>query len=650
MNRDLYDAAGQAARRQEILSRIAELAAQNMGEDLFWPDMFKGCPRENYTRNAFAQQMRGWLASAFVNAGRTDLYPCANEIWRRMFREERLAGSFSVRTLIPTLLTHPEAIAEDVQEIFRTVIARHCRKILSDNVAYQGINDNFPSMDMACGILGGELVGDADAYAKGLRLLSQLEGMFSRRGLASEYTSPTYLCIALSPVADVAEYASDSEIRRRALLCEERMLLDLCAHYHAETCQLAGPNSRTYLVDCAGHTGGARQLFYLLFGDRSPVNITNTLLTRWGGAEGELIHNSYAYMISELASHARSVYHLPVYLADLALKKRYPFRFSATTECRDRIDIAPEPKILYPGGKSAVHTYMTENYAVGFGDADFSSGVQTNLAQLIYRRRPVTSQRDISTLFCKYNINDLPIGEAHTYPCGFHSASEHYLDQGRKLGISQDNTGILLYKPKIWGCEGCTSLALDIILPCIYGMPEEISVNAQPIKLCRGELYAGEAHPLRISDGPVQIGLVPLVFDNHGRDVAMRIRTVGDFLVISLYNYEGEARAFTEEELHCTRNGFILEVRDSAECAPADMEALLASWRFESHMRSYDNFPTMCDAKFDRPGLSFAISYSPISEMVMYRTVNGIDAPEPVLSCDGIDTASLPFASDRWVK
>ena len=650
MNRSFYDTEGQASRRFEILNRVASLACENMDDEYFWPEMLSGVARENYTKNPFTQQMRGWLASAFINSGRTDLYPVANEIWRRMFREERLSGAFSVRTLIPTFIDHKDALDADVQEIFLTVIRRHCRKILADNVAYQGINDNFPSMDMACGILGGHLVEDSEAYEKGLLLLSQLEAMFTRRGLASEYTSPTYLCIALSPVADVAEYAADPEIRRRALLCEERMLLDLCAHYHAETCQMAGPCSRTYLVDCAGHTGGARQIYYLLFGEQSCVNIKNTLLSRWNGEDGEIIHNSYAYMISELASHARSTYHLPVYLADLALKKSYPFRFTATTDCRDRIDLAPEPMILYPGGKNCVHTYMTKNYAVGFGDADFSSGVQTNLAHLVYRRRPVTSQKDIATLFCKYNINDLDIGEAHEYPCGFKSTVEHYLDQGRKLGVSKDNTGLLLYKPKLWAKDNCTALSLDILLPVIYGDPDVLRVGDHDVSANgTGELYsAEEPTPIRISDGPVQIGILPILPDDLGRRAAIRIKRVNGFLVISLINYEGPARSFTENELHCIRNGFILEVRDNDECSPQEMDSLLRSWTYSSDLRQYDNFPSMCDMKCSRPGLSFAISYSPISERVMYRTVNGFDAEEPVLLCDGIDITQIPFYSENW--
>lgn len=664
-----YDEAGQSVRRKEVLNRICDVAIAGMTSDFNWeplPDsladvdisdvqqVFRRIGDKAYIR--VSPQVRGWIASAFVNAEREELYSTANEIWRDIGTNGQICGSFVIRTIIPTLMDHPEAIAADVQDLMREAIARHNKHVLSENVAFQGINDNFPSMDMACAILGGHMLGDTKAYEKGLLLLSQQEDMFSRRGLASEYTSPNYVSIALSPVADVAKYAPDPEVRRRALACEERMMLDLCAHYHPETCQMAGPYSRTYMVDCCGHTNGARQLYYLLFGDKTPVNIMNTLLTGWKGAEGEIMHNSCTYMIGELASHARSTYHLPAYLADLALNKTYPFEFYATCDSRDRIDIAPEPTTLFPGGKNAVYTYMTQNYAIGFGASDFSTGVQTNLAHLLYRRRPVTSQADIGTIFCKYNINNMDPNTAHygkhPYPGGFSAAVEHYLDQGRKLGIYSHNTGMLLYKPKLWARSGCTSLTLDIMMPCHYGPPENIWLGNKKVDLSGDGVLAESTDvcQILIQDGPVFAGIVPILPDNLGRNAAVRITRRGKFLIISLINYEGDKRDFSDLELHCARSGFVLEVRDETESRINEMQKLLSSWSITSKIKYYDQYPSMCDVLAQRPGLSFALSYSPINESVMYRTVNKTELPEPVLYCTGLDEKVVPFYSERWAK
>ena len=64
-------------------------------------------------------------------------------------------------------------------------------------------------------ILGGEYFGDAAAVEHGMWNLRQLRDLLTRRGLLSEYTSPTYSPLSILNLAEVARAAAPPPDRRR---------------------------------------------------------------------------------------------------------------------------------------------------------------------------------------------------------------------------------------------------------------------------------------------------------------------------------------------------------------------------------------------------------------------------------------------------
>jgi hypothetical protein len=102
-------------------------------------------------------------------------------------------------------------------------------------IHFRGYNDNYPAMENVAAVLGGEELDDPQARQRSLEGMRGLLELLERRGLLSEYTSCTYTPVTQLCYADIAEYSQNPEARQLAQEIEDRIWLDIAAHFHAPT-------------------------------------------------------------------------------------------------------------------------------------------------------------------------------------------------------------------------------------------------------------------------------------------------------------------------------------------------------------------------------------------------------------------------------
>ncbi|AEE96529.1 hypothetical protein [Mahella australiensis] len=647
MYNQFYDIEGQKQREQQVCDLLIDYTIDDFDEYGNWISNV-------WPPNGPGLRERLWFASAYLAGGQKKSIELANAIIKT---SKYAFCHFSPMAALQLLIKHGDKLDAEAAETLRSYLGNVLDDFKGGDLDFVGVNDNFPCMSTYTALFGGKLFDKPDLYDIGVKRLNQLKGLFSRRGVATEYTSPTYTPIHALAMAEIANYIDDETLRETALQCEERIWVDILGHYHPSTSQIAGPYSRAYTVDSTGHTHQARFILYALLGDKLPINPVNTLFASKDGERGEVIHGSAPFMQVSTTWFMGTYYHCPAYLVEAMLNKDYPFTFKATTEYgpstdvpqvdRPKIDLSREDEVYeYPAGTGTVSTYMTQDYALGVSSNEFHCGVQTDSFHVLYRRRrPVRSQADVATVYARYIINDKKPGQYNYYGQFDAQVGDSLLwDQGRKVGIHHDNTAMMLYKPKIYGHKGVESLKLSLIFPAQYGPVEEIWLGD-------GKLNGPDGHSVEpctvfVKDGPVYMAFHPLILTDCGREYAIKVEQTNDYVMVSLYNYEGPARDFPRRGFLLTGNGFVSEVRSEDEVGSFEnfrdmMKDVKTSDELFTCM--HWRWTYMRRTKYERDGLTMECEYSPASEGVKCVSINGSVSEAPKLKISGIDVDGLPF-------
>jgi len=595
--------------------------------------------------------------------GRDDVVAKANAIIRGC---EWRHCTFSPMASGQLLLKHGDRLDAHAKQALTDYLESQLAFIGEPRMDFVGVNDNFPSMSTFDALFCGRLFGRDDLYAVGLDRLDQLRRLLTRRGVLTEYGSPTYTPISAYCMAEIANLTDDSAVRDLALQCETRHWVDILGHYHPGAHYVAGPYSRAYTVDSVAHPHQASYVLYALLGDRLTLNPLGTLFASPDGAPGEMIHGGAAFMQVSNAWLAGTTFHCPAWLVASLADKPDPFRFRATTEFSSSYDSPPDTTPTapdtedelheYAAGSGVVSTFMTADYALGVASHEFHSGTQTDSFHLLYRRRPAHALPDIGTVYARYVVGDRKPGQSNAYPVAppvgtwpdtptqTHTSGDNLLcDQGRKLGLHHDCTAMLLYKPKAYARRGVTSLRLCLLFLARYGRPEAIWLGDQPVSDLPSQ--SASPCPVFIKDGPVLICFHPLILTDHGREAAVRVEQANDYVVVSFVNYEGPSRDFARRGFLLTGNGFVCEVRSEAECSLDRFRADMAAVEVSDYLFACDHSrqTVLRRTRYTRLGLELDCEYSPVSEGVKHVAVNGRVPSQPVLEVTGLDLSRLPF-------
>lgn len=642
MKKAFYDLDGQKKRRKLINNLVTDYTLEKFDKNGRW----QGQEVDFWNRKDFNPGLRErfWFAAAFLETQRQDATITANAIIKN---SKPARCEFAPMGAVQLLAKYKNGLEDESVWMLENYIKESASHFLSDSMDFVGVNDNFPSMAAFTSLIGGKMINRPDSYERGIIRLGQLKDMLVRRGVATEYNSPTYSSIQICAMAEIANLADDDEVRELALNCEERLWVDMLGHYHHGISQVAGPYSRAYTVDSTGHTHQSRFILYALLGDKMKVNPLNTLFETSEGSQGEVIHGWPEFMQVSTAWLMNVDYHCPEYLIELGLNKKYPYLFKASTEFSSSTDASPfeekrdpytEAEVYeYPAGTGSIITYMTEDYALGVASNEFHRGVQTDSFHILYRKAAVESQSDIGTVYSRYIINE-------EEPSVTSSMLD---DKGRKIGIQHKNSAMMLYKPVASFKDRVRSLKLSLIIPAIYGPVDELWLGKEKLAGSCGESI--EPCPVYVRAGNTYMYFHPLLLTDYGRKAAVKVNSLKDFIMISFYNYEGEEKDFARRGFLLTGNGFVTEVRNAAEAGSFEnfrkmMDRVSISDELFNCMHTRQTY--LRRTAYQREGLSIKCEYSPVSEGIKYITVNGKAVSCPKLEVTGFDTGRLPFADD----
>lgn len=513
-------------------------------------------------------------------------------------------------------------------------------------IRFMGFNDNFPAMDTWVTVLGGELLDNASIRRKGREGLEALAELFERRGLLSEHTSPTYTPLTLICYADIVELSRDPDVARLAHKLEHRIWLDLATHFHAPTNVLAGPHSRAYSVDSAGHPHQVNMLLYQAFGDRFWMTPPTHF---YPPVEGQVVHHQgdAPFMQTSNALFAAFTTHPSAEIAKLMFDKPFPYRVVGTAEYGNAVEpimirgedpngpfTRSEDVFEYAAGEVVTTTYLTEDYAMGSGTSQFHNGSQCDAFFVNYRRKaPAKSLKDIATIYCRYKTNDRRPGVPEGNPVHpeWGLSTDSLQDEGRVRVIQKEGTALAVYQAKGQILDQYRSLCLSIIVTTGYGKPKRILVGEKDLN---GQLPFDSATPeiIWMEDELVYAAFRPLLLSNHGRKAAVRVEEQAGYLTISLYNYQGPPKRFSRKDLCATMNGFVAELGSRKEHGSFEafrQKVLKGTVRDEvvSNQRR---------TRYTRDGVNLELSHSVYYGGLKYALIDRRPQAKPLLEAPGV--------------
>ena len=517
----------------------------------------------------------------------------------------------------------------------RAALADRLAQGLGDEAGqrFRGYNDNYPAMAALSMLVGGPAAGCDDHVDAGMACLVSAQRLLRRRGLLSEFNSPTYSPITLTCLAEIAELSPHAPARELARELEGCVWIDLAAHFHRPTGSVAGPFGRGYTVDLCGHANNAHTVLFLALGDEaflSPLTLAFPFL------DGAVRHNrTEQFYWSHVAWQSTPTYHVPDEAVELALHKPAAMTIHASAEqaAFPRNFWRPErhprtPLAELAAGPMHTFTHLREDFALGVADRMFLDGLQATPLHVVYRRRrPARTLPDIGTLFSRFIIDDRTP-----------RPDDHIPDEGRANAVAHHGSALVAYRPKpAWGCSALSpdchvqpvrSLKLSLVVPCFWDRPLELWLGTKPASAWRGD--NDEPCPVYLHDGALFAAIFPLALTRFSAGPAVRLEEHNGFGMVSFIHYDGPPRTFLDEELFTCHSGFAIELGSSADWPDfAAFRAAHAAPQIDDHWAAGD---AMRLIRYERPGLSLALELSPISDGIKCRTVNDLPAPEPAFA------------------
>jgi hypothetical protein len=526
----------------------------------------------------------------------------------------------------------------------RKVMTWHTRQVFKTyrgagqpDFKFHGANDNMPMMATKGLILGGEALGNRAAVAHGVWNLNQFRRLLSRSAWASEFNSSTYSAVTISAAAKIATFSADVAVRELARDIEHRLWAEILLHYHPGTLHQAGPQSRAYCIDYAGHNHAVQLLLWAVFG---PEVTGRDLVASYFAPDGrEVIHfaGNPWQSIAEFCEMLDADLHVPAELAPLIARRKYPAILRGRSECMGRFD-----------GAAAVYhteTYMEKEFSLGTVGGPLCGGEQTASLYATYRRRsPVKTYRDAATVFFRYLTANAEPGAMERSEDGGHAGEKFISSQGWCYALQKKNVGLLLCTPNLKNAPLTTdTLKLSLLFPAHFGR----------LGRCLGG--GGSAvEPVSVEAGEVFIHVQPLLPTNLPRRAAVRLalssgksassalrppHSALPYESLDLVNYEGPLRTFSRRELGMVLNGLVLTVSAKRKWPSLkQFHQAMSDARITDYFYANHRF-----VLFQRADVEFDVTLTTDPFGVQTEGVDGRQVPRPIFESNQIEVQKLPF-------
>lgn len=603
---------------------------------------------------------RYWLAFSLYAMGEAQFADAIIRKGRTEYEPQQFC-IFQTNTACALLVQHRDKMAADVRAILERFVGGGFDFYPGNrqpDFQFHGFNDNMPAKATMGLVLGGELLGNADAVEYGLWNLRQMRAMLIRRGTISEFNSPTYTPLTLHAMGEVAEYARHEEARELARAIEARLWLDMAARFHPEMGVVAGPYSRAYTVDTVASASLFSALLWFQLGDRvhpSPMEL-------FSPPEDLVIHHAgdIPFNIAQFSWLAAGSYHIPERAREFFLRKAYPFRAVASFEVGGG-------DLDFPGRQGVATTLLQPDFTLGTATTPMGEGKSTMNYFVTYRRRKeIRSFRDVGTVYSKLVLDGHVPGtrrnpqgdliEDARKTGGYHGEEDHLVSRANTMAFQDANTAVVLTHPHLAlgdppdngaGPPLLRALSELIIFSSHFGGVEELLVGGEPRKDWQGEARRGEWIAMR--RGRLLIGIRPMVYTRSFGPVGITLEKVNQYEVIRSTFYRGEPRAFLRQELREIFGGFVAE-HASVDDYPSltDFAALLSQARFTDYQWMTRR------VRYRRPGnarvgaLDFEASWTQGTCAPRYAMVNGGPIAPPAVEIDGLPKSGIPFLDEPF--
>ena len=500
---------------------------------------------------------------------------------------------------------------------------------------FRGCNDNMPA-HATCGLLlAAQALDDAAALTHARWNLRQLRSQFSRAAWMGEFNSSTYSALTLSALAKIATAAQDEEIRSLALQIEARLWAEVLLHYHPGTLHQAGPMSRAYSIDYAGHNHSLQLMMWYAFGEE--IMGRDPIASYFHPDGREVVHFEGCYLqtAAEWCSFLDTDLHVPEDLAWLAAGRRYPARLRGRAELNDSYEM---------GGQAQTETYMEETFSLGTCSRPMCGGEQTASLYLTYRLQPeMRDWRDAATMFFKYRTDETPAGLKDTSQDGAFCGEGFQHHQGWCYTSQHDNVALLLCTPNLKRAPfRAPTLKLNLLFPAHFGQITASIIGDAPAQAgAVGE--SEQVVPVSLHAGQVYIHVQPLIPTSLPRKAAVRFSRQNDYEVLELINYEGEERLFSRLEAGRIPNGFVLTVE------AADKYASLEAFHAQKSAARIVDYYFVQTRYFEylRDDVWFRFVMSTNPPGVTTELINGLPRPTPIFESNQVPPDALPFLGER---
>ena len=539
------------------------------------------------------------------------------------------------------LKRYPHLIEPDVAEKLKNYILDILPLATDDRIHMAMYNDNFAGMAIYTLLVAGEMFGLPEYFNIGIEKLKGVRDYFHRCGAIMEYCSCTYTPIDTLCYAEMTNHLESEEAREIALKCEERMWVEIATHYHPETSRLAGPYSRSYTIDMVGHPHLFSGLAWYVFGDRV---FSNPILDLFKPHEKQMMHGGLENLtLPNIAWIVNCEYHCPEYLYELTFNKKYPYETEYMTECipSNYTDDLPVGHLHeFPGIRGRNYTYMNEEFAMGTAFSQFHEGAISDSFTISYRNKDNAGRLyDTGIIVPEFIFNDRLPGGDNEYAIFGKVNYMGFRDEGRKFGLQDKGVSVVAYKAKPYELESVTSVKLSIMIPVHFF--DDIQIYTTDRISAKLPYISDKSETVYINIHNSYFAFIPMEITDLGTDMRMKIERSGDYILISHYNYHGEARPFTEKELILLCNGFVCV----AEAGCESMENFI----------NYASAYTLADAMekqesawfrkihFKNKRADLHLMFSPMTDNVFVSTINKRPTGMHILKADGLDLNKVPF-------
>ena len=553
-------------------------------------------------------------------------------------RSGKMFNIFQTNCFAEVFHKYRDRMTPSAQEVARW----HCEQVFKTfggsaqpDFVFRGGNDNMPA-HATCGLsMAGEALGNEAALAHARWNLRQLRQLLSRTAWMGEFNSPTYTALTLSSMSKMATACRDDEIRSLALQIETRIWAEVLLHYHPGTLHHAGPMSRAYCIDYAGHNHSLHLMMWYAFGEE--VTGRDLIASYFHPDGREVIHFDGCYLqtAAELCCFLDTDVHVPMGLASLASERRYPAILRGRAEVNESYEM---------GGLCQTETYMDKVFSLGTCNRPMCGGEQTASLYLTYQRtHEMRNYRDAATVFFKYRTDETPIGIKDQSADGKFQGERYLRNEAWCYTSQKDNAAVLFCTPNLKQAPfEATTLKMLLLFPSHFGSITASIMGDGPLRQgANGE--SETVVPVSIEAGQVFIHVQPLLPTSLPRRAALRFSRQNEYEALELINYEGDRRTFSRLELGRVLNGMVVTVDDKCK-----YESLASFHREKSDARLVDYyFVHTRYFEYLRKDVWFRIVLSTDPPGVVTEIIDGLPRPTPVFESNQIDVAKLPFVNAR---